>query len=132
MNTGDRSRSGGRILVVDDERAFREFLKELLEAGGYAVLLAADGREALRLLESECPDLLLLDVLMDEMDGLEVIEAIRHRGLKLPVIVMSGGGRLDPHTYLDTSLHLGAGKVLRKPFTGESLLDAVSAMLGGC
>jgi len=82
-----------RILVVDDEVAIRESLRMTLEYEGYECLLAATGQEALSLAERETPDLVLLDVKMPGMDGIDVLERLRAMNEALPVIVVSGHGR---------------------------------------
>src|SRR5204863_9057897 len=84
-----------RILVVDDEAAIRASLKRTLEYEGYEFLGAATGQEGLSLVEREAPDLVLLDVKMPGMDGLEVLDRIRAINDALPVVVVSGHGTIS-------------------------------------
>src|SRR5258707_8808956 len=84
-----------RILVIDDEAAIRDSLKMTLEYEGYEFLGAATGQEGLALIEREGPDLVLLDVKMPGMDGLEVLDRIRAFNDALPVVVVSGHGTIS-------------------------------------
>ena len=76
-----------RILVVDDESAVRDSLKMTLEYDGYDVTLAATGEEGVKLIEREAPDLVFLDVKMPGMDGLEVLQKVRHLTEVTPIVV---------------------------------------------
>src|SRR2546426_12393613 len=81
-----------RILVIDDEAPIRDSLKMMLEYEGYEFLAAATGQEGLALVEREAPDLVLLDVKMPGMDGLDVLERLRSMNETLPVVMISGHG----------------------------------------
>src|SRR5437899_12781272 len=83
-----------RILVIDDEAPIRDSLKMMLEYEGYEFLAAATGQEGLALVEREAPDLVLLDVKMPGMEGLEVLERLRNRNESLRVVVVSGHGSI--------------------------------------
>jgi DNA-binding NtrC family response regulator len=84
-----------RILVIDDEAAIRESLKMTLEYEGYEFIGAATGQEGLTLAEREAPDLVLLDVKMPGMDGLEVLDRLRNMNDALPIVVISGHGTIS-------------------------------------
>ena len=84
-----------RILVIDDEAAIRDSLKMTLEYEGYEFIGAATGQEGLALAERDAPDLVLLDVKMPGMDGIEVLERLRHMNESLPVVVVSGHGTIS-------------------------------------
>src|SRR5215510_4472691 len=84
-----------RILVIDDEAAIRDSLKMTLEYEGYEFLGAATGQEGLTLAERESPDLVILDVKMPGMDGLEVLDRLRATADSLPVVVVSGHGTIS-------------------------------------
>ena len=84
-----------RILVVDDDEDVRDALKMTLEYEGYECLFARSGREGLDLIGAESLDLVLLDVKMPGMDGLEVLRRMRERGDAVPVIVISGHGTIS-------------------------------------
>jgi two-component system KDP operon response regulator KdpE len=113
------------ILVVDDEAPMRKFVSHNLEAGGYNVLTAADGTEALKLLVEHPLDLLLLDIGLAGPDGLAVLEAVR-RDMELPVIMISARAREADKV---KALDLGADDYLVKPFGVAELLARVRALL---
>ena len=100
------------ILVVDDETPMRKLLSNNLKASGYAVRSAADGTEALKLIEEHSFDLVLLDVNLPGPSGLQVLEALR-RGTETPVLMVSGRGRERDKV---EALDLGADDYLSKPF----------------
>jgi two-component system KDP operon response regulator KdpE len=103
----------------------RKYLSANLRARGYEVLLASDGTEALKLLQEQTFELLILDIMVPGPDGLQVLEAVR-RDKELPVIVLSARGReIDKVTALD----LGADDYLTKPFGVEELVARVRAAL---
>jgi len=108
-----------RILVVDDEAAIRDSLKMTLEYEGYEFLSAATGQEGLALIERESPDLVLLDVKMPGMDGLEVLDRIRAINDALPVVVVSGHGTIS--TAVEATKK-GAFDFIEKPFASDRVL----------
>src|SRR4051812_30336929 len=108
-----------RILVVDDEVAIRESLRMTLEYEGYECILAATGQEALSLAEREAPDLVLLDVKMPGMDGIDVLERLRAMNEALPVIVVSGHGTIS--TAVEATKK-GAFDFIEKPFASDRVL----------
>lgn len=112
-----------RILVIDDDTAVRTTVRMLLERAGYAIVEAGDGKEAGRLLGDV--DLVITDLLMPEVDGVDVIGLIRREGHKVPVIAMSGGGKVDSKSYLEVARALGAFATIAKPFDLEHLLATV-------
>jgi len=113
------------ILVVDDEPPMRKLLSSNLKASGYAVRAAADGTEALKLIDEQPFDLLLLDLTLPGPNGLQVLEAVR-RDADLPVLVVSGRGRERDKV---EALDLGADDYLSKPFGVAELLARVKALL---
>jgi two-component system, NtrC family, nitrogen regulation response regulator NtrX len=108
-----------RILVIDDESAIRDSLKMTLEYEGYEFLGAATGQEGLALIEREGPDLVLLDVKMPGMDGLEVLDRIRAMNEALPVVVVSGHGTIS--TAVEATKK-GAFDFIEKPFASDRVL----------
>jgi two-component system nitrogen regulation response regulator NtrX len=108
-----------RILVIDDEAAIRDSLKMTLEYEGYEFAGAATGQEGLALVEREAPDLVLLDVKMPGMDGLEVLERLRSMNDTLPVVVVSGHGTIS--TAVEATKK-GAFDFIEKPFASERIL----------
>ncbi len=113
------------ILVVDDEAPMRKLLSSNLKASGYAVRSAADGLEALQLIEEHPFDLLLLDVNMPGPNGLQVLEAVR-RGTEVPILMVSARGRERDKV---EAFDLGADDYLSKPFGVGELLARVKALL---
>jgi two-component system, OmpR family, KDP operon response regulator KdpE len=116
---------GPRILVADDERALRDFISRNLRARGFTVLEASNGLEAMGVWETEQPDLLILDVMMPRMEGLEVCRRVRESS-RVPIIVLTA---LDAESDKVAALDLGADDYLTKPFGVEELLARVRAAL---
>ncbi len=113
------------VLVVDDEARIVDLARDYLEHAGFAVLTAADGRAGLSLARTRSPDLLVLDLGMPELDGLDVIRAIR-RDSNLPIVVLSA--RDDELDKL-LGLELGADDYVTKPFSPRELVARVKAVL---
>jgi two-component system response regulator MprA len=115
-----------RVLVVDDDRAVRESLRRSLEFNGYAVALAGDGAEALAGIGGLNPDVVVMDVMMPRLDGIEATKALRAAGNDVPVLVLTArdsvGDRVD-------GLDAGADDYLTKPFALEELLARLRALL---
>ena len=116
-----------RILLIDDDAAVRATVRHLLERAGYEIVEAGDGREGSRMLDGV--DLVITDLLMPEVDGVDLLGIIRREGLTLPVIAMSGGGKVDSKSYLDVARALGAFATIAKPFELDHLLATVRAAL---
>jgi len=115
------------ILLIDDEESVRRFFQAVLERAGYQVLTAENGKRGLRLLEHEAVDLIVVDILMPEMDGMELIPLLRKTRPAIKMIAISGGSGLM--NYLDAAKDLGAHDTLEKPFSPQELLDAVSVQV---
>lgn len=116
--------NGMHVLVVDDERSLRDFVQRNLEIRGYKVRTAANGLEALAIFKHEYVDLVILDVMMPNMDGLETIKRIREKST-VPVIVLSALGEEQDKVQ---ALNLGADDYLSKPFGVKELLARVKAV----
>jgi two-component system KDP operon response regulator KdpE len=114
-----------RILIVDDELSILKYLRANLEAEGYEVLMAMDGAQALQTLEAELPDLVVLDIMMPEMDGLEVCRRLREWS-QLPVIMLSAR---DDESDKVKCLDLGADDYITKPFGKDELIARVRAVM---
>ncbi|MBX3478985.1 MAG: response regulator [Caulobacter sp.] len=120
----------GRILIIDDDPLLREIAGELLTTAGYECLTAEDGRIGLSRLESGPVDLVLLDMIMPNMDGVETLTAIRDRWPGLPVAVMSAGTRaMSLQGLLRIAMGLGASEAIQKPLTEASVLPVVERLL---
>jgi two-component system response regulator MprA len=115
-----------RVLVVDDEPAVREALGRTLRFEGYDVELAGDGTEALTALNDQRPDLMVLDVMMPRLDGLETCRRLRAAGDTLPVLMLTARDGVGDRV---AGLDAGADDYLVKPFALEELLARVRALL---
>jgi DNA-binding response OmpR family regulator len=113
------------VLVIDDERRYRELLEMNLARRGYRVLLAADGLAGLNLLELEAPDLVILDLMLPDMDGYDVCRRIGEHS-KVPVIMLTA--KAEPAQKV-RGLQVGADDYVTKPFSAEELLARVEAVL---
>jgi CheY-like chemotaxis protein len=118
-----------KIYVFDDEPAILLMIKKMLEKAGYEVDTALNGREGMELFKRNVPDLLVTDIIMPEMEGLETIFALRTKYPKLKIIAISGGGRISPSGYLPGAKLLGADLVFEKPLVQKEFLQAVSLLL---
>lgn len=114
-----------KILIVDDEVQIRESLKIFLERNGYTVTVASDGAEALLRISSELFNLVVMDIIMPEKDGVELLVEIRKVDKSMPVIAMTGGGRIGKQNYLQMAKALGANAVLTKPYDLDEFLSIV-------
>ncbi len=119
-----------RILVVDDNDDIRQMLRLLLEQEGHEIREAANGKLALKLLAQEAVDLIVTDIIMPEMEGIDLIMAIRSVKPDAKIIAISGGGRIDPRLCLNMAGKLGADRVLQKPFGKAAILGAIDELRG--
>lgn len=118
-----------KILVVDDEEHMRFMLKDFLSAE-YEVSLAADGKKAEALLASTAFDLVITDLVMPEMNGIELVIAIKNRNPNQKIIAISGGGGITGRfDYLPVVELLGADVILAKPFELQDLMKLVKSTL---
>ncbi|MCG7446473.1 response regulator transcription factor [Corynebacterium sp. ACRPO] len=115
-----------KILVVDDEQAVRESLRRSLRFNGYEVLTANDGLEAVETVRAENPELLILDVMMPNMDGLEVCRSLRSEGWDRPILVLTARDGVSDRV---AGLDAGADDYLPKPFALEELLARVRSLV---
>lgn len=118
-----------RILVADDDLLIRMIANEALSQAGYQVVLAENGREALTALEVAAFDLLVTDILMPDIDGLELMREVSQRWPHTPIIAISSGGRLDSGYYLPLAHAMGAVAVMAKPLRPAEFLEAVEGVL---
>ena len=119
-----------RVLIADDEPNIVAALEYLLQQGGYEVLIARNGDEALAILEERPPDLVLLDVMMPRRSGYEICRDIRKRPewRHIKVVMLSAKGR---DAEVSKGLALGADLYVTKPFSTRELMGKISGLLGG-
>jgi DNA-binding response OmpR family regulator len=114
------------ILIVDDEAGILELLKNYLTIHGYDVHVTTNGYRALDLLKTLSVDLIITDIVMSGMDGIEFISELRKEKIDVKIIAMSGGDRvLKQSVYLDIAQISGADAVISKPFDLEEVLETV-------
>jgi CheY-like chemotaxis protein len=123
-----RERESGRILVVDDEKNIRRTVSRALAPLEMPVQTAADGAQALKLLEEETFSLLLLDLKMPGIDGMTVLETVRRRWPKTAVVILTAHGNVDTAV---EAMKNGAADFIRKPFTPEEIRVLAKRVLGG-
>lgn len=117
--------SAAQILIVEDDATLRSALCDTIEFGGYRVLNASNGKEALAVMERETVDIVISDVQMDEMDGTALLQAVRRKTPQLPFVMMTAHGSVQ---HAVQSMRDGATDYLQKPFEAQVLLDMVSRM----
>ena len=119
------------ILIIDDDDAIRATMRKILERAGHQVRDAGDGDRGLRIFRDHGADLVITDIIMPEKEGIETIQELREEDPEMPILAVSGGGRVDPTEPLTDARLLGADETLAKPFTVEELQETVERLLGG-
>lgn len=109
-----------KLLLVDDEKDFVDTLAERLQLRGFQVLTAIDGESALRIIENDPPQLVVLDIMMPGLSGLDVLQQIKNRAPQTPVILLTGLGSTTEGT---KGMHLGAYDFLIKPINIDKLIQ---------
>ena len=117
------------VLIVDDDPEARRLLREFLSPVSEHVFEAGNGRKALPLVEQHEFDLLIIDILMPDMDGLETIRILRSEGYRMPIIAMPTRGNMAERRYSEFAKSFGANDVLLKPFGQDDVLKAVRRTL---
>ena len=110
-----------KILIVDDEKPISDIIKFNMTREGYEVVTAFDGREALDIFEAEFPDIVILDLMLPEIDGLEVARTIRKTS-NVPILMLSAK---DSEFDKARGIMMGATDYLTKPFTKEGIIEIV-------
>ncbi len=116
----------GRLLVVEDDRRVRESLHRALDLEGFEVSTAVDGRAALDMVESHCPDAIILDVMMPRLDGIQATRKLRAGGDTTPILMLTARHEVSHRV---AGLDAGADDYLVKPFALEELLARIRALL---
>ena len=123
-----------RVLVVDDDKAVRTVIKTVLELEGFDVVVAEDGRSGIAAIQSYSFDVVIVDIFMPGMDGLETIRLFNKHAPSVPVIAISGflfrNSSIPAPDFLSMATKLGAAYSLHKPFRPKDLLRVVEACLG--
>ena len=118
------------VLLVDDEPVIRQMLRRMLQRAGHEVVEGANGQEGLQHLEALAVELVLTDIVMPVMNGIEFIKQARLLRPSLNIIAMSGGGRTDNIDHLLTARAHGARATLHKPFRTADLRRAIAQSFG--
>lgn len=119
-----------RILLIEDDEALRQSLARLLVRSGYQVTEAAHGHAALQCMRQEPAQVVISDMLMPYMDGVETILALRRNWPGVKIMAVSGGGMNSAETYITIARAVGAHKVMAKPLIPSKFLEAIGELLG--
>ena len=118
------------ILIVDDEDQIRALIRLTMEQAGYEVVEGRTGKEALELYRQSPPDLVIMDILMPNKDGLEGIMELRREFPEAKIIAITGGSaKIGTMDFLDVAKMMGARRTLHKPFQLQELVEAAEAEL---
>ncbi len=118
-----------RIVVIDDDELIRITLHNILQRAGYAVTLATNGQDGLKKFRERPADLVILDIIMPEKGGIEVLGEFRRDAPEVKIIAISGGVMRSETDYLAAAKELGVDHCLAKPFRPRDLLEAVARFL---
>lgn len=119
------------VLVIDDDPRICQLICRGFEQKGYSVFQASNGRAGLKIFQAEQPDLVITDILMPEMEGIETILQLKSASWTPKIIAISGGGRLVGREFLKWARHLGADEVLAKPFRVSALISLAAELTRG-
>jgi DNA-binding NtrC family response regulator len=117
------------ILVVDDQKDICRVIERILQKEGHKISIAADGREGGKIFDEGTFDLLITDLIMPEMDGIELIMQIKKQKPDQNIIAMSGGGIGKSDSYLNIAAKLGVAHTIEKPFRANDLLKVVHEII---
>jgi len=118
-----------RILIVDDDALLRRLIAKIFDDVGFQVEVAADGAAAVGAFRRFRPSVVLLDIIMPGREGLETTIDMRAIDPSVPIIAMSGGGRIGPNEFLALAEALGAAATIAKPFSSGQIRDLVGKVL---
>ena len=119
-----------RVLLAEDEPNIVESLSFLLKRAGFDVSVESDGRQALNAALADVPDVLILDVMLPELDGYEILRQLRadHRASALPVLMLTAKGQREDR---ETALECGADRFITKPFANSEIVETVKQLAEG-
>ena len=117
-----------KILIVEDDKSYRWILEQSFIVAGFSVAIAEDGEKGLALAEAENPDIILLDILMPKMDGIEVARQIKQKGIKIPVIFLTNMGDLDHITKAMEAIQ--ADYIIKSNVPVDKIVERVKNKLG--
>jgi len=117
------------ILIIDDDSTMRQTIRTILEEDDYNIAEAYDGQHASKYLQAHVVDLIIVDIIMPEKDGIEVIIETTEKYPHTKILSFSGGGLIDADSHLHTAQELGADQTLVKPFKNNDLIDKVHQLL---
>ena len=118
-----------RILVIDDEELIRFAVREMVEGNGHQVEEAEDGAAGLARLGRGGIDLVITDIVMPNMEGIQAITEIRKIDREIPILAISGSGRIGASDRLSAAGEAGADAVLKKPFSDKELQEKIASLL---
>ena len=118
-----------KAIIIDDNPEIGRMVSRMLEAEGFASVVLTSGEDILDHLRAEAADLVITDILMPRVEGIEIIMSIRSDFPNLPIIAMSGGGHSIGKDVLRSARQLGAAAILTKPFTRQDLVAAIAEAL---
>lgn len=114
-----------KICIIEDDMMVRNTLSKVLTRCGHMVFTCPNGLDGLQTVEAKKPDLVITDIIMPVMEGIEVIRRLRGMSPELKIIAMSGGGRVGNTDFLKVAKSVGADSVLYKPVTRAEVLEAI-------
>jgi len=117
------------IMIIDDDKYVRSVVKQMLEAAGYVVTEACDGREGMAKQKENPADLIITDIIMPNEGGLETIMKLKRDYPEIKIIAISGGGRIVQVDFLEIAKNLGVIRTMQKPLERAELLEAVEEAL---
>ncbi|MGO4410955.1 MULTISPECIES: response regulator [unclassified Brevundimonas] len=129
MSELERPLHGKCVLIIEDNLVLLKTLAERFAAAGAAVTVASEGAAGMRQFRKQRPDLVITDIIMPDKEGIETICEIRVLAPELPVLAISGGGRIQAGAFLDLARRLGATDVMAKPFRSQEILNRAIRLL---